>query len=87
MTTTYEKVSETEYKEVVPQPPIEKVETLDTLLLDEASLANGLENNKAQVIYLTTALSDIRAKIAAVRALGVKTKDEIELEPEPEIIE
>lgn len=85
MTTTYEKVSETEYKEIKPQPPIEEVSTLDALLADEASISAGLENNKAQVIYLTGALAEIRAKIATVRALGVKTQDEIiEEEPIPE---
>lgn len=80
MNPTYEKISETEYKEIKPQPPIEEVSTLDALLADEASIKAGLVNNQAQVIYLTNALADIRAKIAAIRALGVKTKDEVVLE-------
>lgn len=85
MTTTYEKVSETEYKKIIPQEPIEEVTTLDTLLVDEASIAAGLENNKSQVVYLTNALAEIRVQIATVRALGVKTQDEvIQEEPIPE---
>lgn len=76
METTYEKVSDTEYKEIKPQPPVEEIKSLDQLVAERVSIADGLENNKAQVIFLTSALSDLDSKILAIRALGVKTSDE-----------
>jgi len=80
---TYEKISDTKYKEIKPQPPIEEVATLDVLIEDRKSIADGLENNKEQVIFLTNALAEIDAKILTIKALGVKTKEEIDGELQP----
>lgn len=82
MESTYEKVSDTEYKEIKPQPPIEEVKSLDELIQDRASIAEGLANNQAQVEFLTTALEDIDNKILAIKALGVKTQDEVTIPTE-----
>ena len=74
---TYEKISDTEYKEIKPQPPLEEITTLDALIENRKSIIDGLENNKEQVIFLTNALAEIDAKNLTFRALGVKTEDEL----------
>lgn len=62
--TTYQKVDETTFKEITTPAPTEKIISLDDLLLDEQNLSNALDK--------------VRAKIIAVRAIGVKDSSEIE---------
>jgi hypothetical protein len=70
METQYIKISETEFKKVVP---IEKVATLDDLVnLRASALARKIKEEE------TIAALDI--EIAAVRLVGVKTSDEVVVE-------
>lgn len=76
--TQYIKISETEFKEVVPQAPVENVATLDDLIiLRDASERKVAAEQKT--------LDDLNVKILAVKALGVKTQEEVEpvLEEQP----
>lgn len=70
----YIKVSDTEFKEIVP---MEKMATLDDLInLRDAALKRV---NSEQAV-----VDQLDAKITAVRALGVKTEEEATPTPEPE---
>lgn len=82
--TIYEKISDTEFKEVTPVAPVENTGTLDDLIANEKDIVEGISNNENQVIFLNQELVKIRAKITAVKALGVKTSKEIEDEGEDE---
>jgi len=61
-----EKASDTTFKEIVQPTPTVTETSLDDLLRDETNL--------------DAALTAIRAKITAVRALGVKSTEEVENE-------
>lgn len=77
MNVRYEKISETEFKEITDQSPVEKVKTLEDLFTEEQSLIDGISNNENQVIFLNQELVKIRAKIVEVKNLGVKTVQEV----------
>lgn len=80
--TIYEKISDTEFKEIIAVAPVENTGTLDDLIANEKDIIDGISNNENQVIFLNQELVKIRAKITKVRALGVKTEQEIADEEE-----
>lgn len=75
--TQYIKVNDTEFKEVVTHA-VESVATLDDLINLRANAEVRRDKEQAT-------MDELDAKIVAVRAIGVKTADEVIPEPEEEV--
>ena len=73
------KTSETTAEETIEQPPIVIEHNLDGLIAEKASAEN-------QVATFTARVAELDKKIADIRALGIKTKAEVEVERQEEII-
>lgn len=73
------KISETEYEKAVPQPDLKIRRTLDDLLAEQASLSEGIKNNQDRILEQQAKLQKVLAEIEAVKGLGVKTSEEIQV--------
>lgn len=69
---TFEKISETEFKEIIKPEPIEVIQTLDDLIVKKNELESGIKNNEDQIIFMNAELVKTNDKIAKVKLLGVK---------------
>ena len=70
-TTTYEKVSEVEFKAIEPQPAKETVYNLETLLTSQAGY-------QTQIDQCTQAIADLQVLIDKARELEVVTPEELQ---------
>lgn len=71
-----EKINETEVREVVTQPNIEVVHSLDDLLEKKQKI-------KDEIAVLKLVIDDLQVMIDSARALGVKTRAEVKVIIEP----
>lgn len=72
---TFEKISDTEFKEIIKQKPIEIVGTLDDLLVQKLNLEDAIKSNQDQIVFLQNELAALNIKILTVKNLGVSSEN------------